>query len=239
MKYQNFETLVSFCPADNLTIPVFSNNINQITGSLDRKKSYFIVKRVFDFIVSLTLILLLSPFLLIIYLIVSTMTKESGIFKQIRIGYYGNEFTIYKFRSMINKKNCREYNNFLEDCELKGIFVKAEDDPRIYKFGKFLRKTSIDELPQLFNVLIGNMSLVGPRPVLPFIVNPYPEIKRVRSLIKPGMTGMWQISARDNNLSILQMINYDSEYINNCSLMTDLKILLKTFGVVIKCKGAV
>ncbi len=176
--------------------------------------------------------------MLIVLTLVRIITNESGIFKQKRIGRNGNDFTIYKFRTMKNSLMSAEYSNYLKDCESKGILVKIADDPRLFGFGKFLRKTSIDELPQLFNVLIGNMSLVGPRPVIPFIVAPYPEAKNARTLVKPGISGLWQVSARGNNLSILQMISYDIEYIRKCSLLLDIKILLKTISVVIGCKGA-
>jgi lipopolysaccharide/colanic/teichoic acid biosynthesis glycosyltransferase len=167
------------------------------------------------------------------------ITNESGIFTQKRIGLYGKEFTIYKFRTMRNNIVYSEFEKLLKLNESRGVLVKNSNDPRLYGFGKFLRKTSIDELPQLFNVLLGNMSLVGPRPLIESMTNPFPEINKIRSLVKPGLTGLWQVSARKNTISVLQMIDFDTEYIANCSIWFDIKILVKTIGVVIKCKGAV
>lgn len=239
MELQNYETLVSTWITVEPVMPNLTYNHTDLQESIECKKLYFFAKRIIDIFVSLALIILLSPLMIIVHTLIHLITNESGIFTQKRIGLYGKEFTIYKFRTMRNNIVYSEFEKFLKLNESRGVLVKTGDDPRLFRFGKFLRKTSIDELPQLFNVLLGNMSLIGPRPLMSFIVKPYPEIRAIRSLIKPGITGLWQTSDRGNNISVLHMIAYDEEYIRNCSFWTDLKILIKTIGVVIKCKGAV
>jgi lipopolysaccharide/colanic/teichoic acid biosynthesis glycosyltransferase len=120
----------------------------------------------------------------------------------------------------------------------KGILHKVKNDTRITLIGKIIRKTSIDELPQLFNVLKGDMSIIGPRPLVPFMLKNYPEFKEIRSLVRPGITGLWQIRDRENNTSAEFMVEHDTEYVENFSFMLDIKILFKTPIVVITGEGA-
>lgn len=122
--------------------------------------------------------------------------------------------------------------------EAQGILFKPKDDPRVTPIGSFLRRTSLDELPQLFNVLIGDMSLVGPRPLMLHMLDPYPGLRHVRGQMRPGITGTWQISARENNETALQMAHFDLTYIREFSLWNDLRILLRTPAVVLFGKGA-
>jgi lipopolysaccharide/colanic/teichoic acid biosynthesis glycosyltransferase len=239
MELQNYETLVSTWITVEPVMPNLTYNHTDLQESIECKKVYFFAKRIIDIFVSLALIILLSPLMIIVHTLIHLITNESGIFTQKRIGLYGKEFTIYKFRTMRNNIVYSEFEKLLKLNESRGVLVKNSNDPRLYGFGKFLRKTSIDELPQLFNVLLGNMSLVGPRPLIESMTNPFPEINKIRSLVKPGLTGLWQVSARKNTISVLQMIDFDTEYIANCSIWFDIKILVKTIGVVIKCKGAV
>jgi lipopolysaccharide/colanic/teichoic acid biosynthesis glycosyltransferase len=122
--------------------------------------------------------------------------------------------------------------------ESRGILFKPKDDPRVTRLGALLRKTSIDELPQLFNVLTGDMSLVGPRPLMLHMLDPYPELRRARGLVRPGITGLWQVSARENNETALQMAHYDLAYIREFSLWNDLLIFLRTPAAVLFGRGA-
>ena len=122
--------------------------------------------------------------------------------------------------------------------QAQGILFKPKNDPRVTRVGAFLRKTSIDELPQLLNVLTGEMSLVGPRPLMLHMLDPYPELRRARGQMRPGITGLWQISARENNETALQMAHYDLTYIRNFSLWSDFRILLRTPAAVFFRKGA-
>jgi len=119
-----------------------------------------------------------------------------------------------------------------------GVIFKMKDDPRITKIGKFIRKTSIDELPQLWNVVKGDMSLVGPRPLMLHMVKPYPEINTLRALVKPGITGEWQVYARNDNTSLESMILYDLHYAKNHSFKMDVLLLFKTIPAVLKTRGA-
>lgn len=207
--------------------------------TVESKDLYLAFKRLFDFTASLFLIILFLPFMVVVYLIIRISSPGPAIFKQTRFGLYGKEFTMYKFRSMYydtrNDLGCFVRNSEKE----KGCYLKTSTDPRITAFGRYIRKTSIDELPQLFNILLGDMSLVGPRPTMDFFITPYPHILELRSVVKPGLTGLWQIKNRANSVSIIDMIDYDLEYIDNLSLFLDLKILLYTIPTVLKCEGAV
>lgn len=192
------------------------------------------VKRLADIVGSSLLILLLSPLLLIVALLV----KSGGpvIFRQERVGKNGLPFKMLKFRSMVVDAESR-----LAELEAKsdgnGVMFKMKDDPRITKVGRFLRRYSIDELPQLFNVLGGTMSLVGPRPALPKEVATYDEWATRRLLVQPGITGLWQVSGR-SNLSWEESVRLDQYYVENWSITTDLLILLRTLKAVVGSDGA-
>ena len=122
--------------------------------------------------------------------------------------------------------------------EAMGLLYKPDNDPRVTPVGQFIRKTSIDELPQLWNVIRGDMSLVGPRPLVPHMLKPYPELMKYRSQVFPGLTGQWQVSAREDNNSVLGMVKYDDDYVNNYCMLMDFSILWKTPLVVINTNGA-
>jgi len=152
------------------------------------------------------------------------------------MGLNGRIFTLYKFRSMVQnaedmKKTIEKFN------EMDGPVFKIKNDPRITRIGRFLRKTSIDELPQLYNVLKGDMSIVGPRPPIPEEVKKYDRYQRRRLTMKPGLTCLWQVSGR-NKLSFQQWMDLDLEYIDNWSLSLDIKIFLKTIPTVLKAGGS-
>ena len=201
------------------------------------KTSYLFLKRIVDCLFALTGLILLSPvFLLIMLLIKIEDPKGPVFFKQLRSGKNGEEFYMYKFRSMCVDAESK-LEALLHQSDVEGAMFKMKDDPRVTKIGRFIRKTSLDEFPQLVNVLKGEMSLVGPRPPLPREVRQYTSRDKQRLLVTPGCTGLWQVSGR-NNLSFEEMIELDLKYISNLSLMNDMKILVKTVKVVVKNEGA-
>jgi lipopolysaccharide/colanic/teichoic acid biosynthesis glycosyltransferase/NDP-sugar pyrophosphorylase family protein len=191
-----------------------------------RLKAYEILKRIFDFTSSLLLIILFSPLFLIFSLIVKVNSSGAAFFQQKRCGKDGKEFNMIKFRTMIDKAE-EEQEKLLQLNECDGPMFKIKNDPRITKVGKFLRETYLDELPQLLNVLKGDMSLVGPRPLALEEMRYCPSWRDNRLKVKPGITGLWQISKYDRN-SFYQWIKYDNHYIHNRSFWLDLKILFKT-----------
>lgn len=203
----------------------------EISKILEREsKLYLFIKRSIDIICSLAGIIVLSPvFLIVAVLIKIEDPKGSIFFSQERNGQHPNTFKMYKFRSMVH--NAEE---LLKDLQHKneqtGPAFKMADDPRITKVGKFIRKTSLDELPQLFNILKGDMSLVGPRPPIPREVREYNPYQMQRLLVKPGLTCIWQVSGR-NNIGFDEWVDMDLEYIKTRNLLLDIKLILKTVKV--------
>ncbi len=193
-------------------------------------------KRASDLVVSLVGLILLSPLLLLISVAIKLDSPGPILFKQVRVGKGGRRFVFYKFRSM--RQGAEEERRQLADRdEVVGVTFKIRDDPRCTRVGKFLRRTSLDELPQLYNVLLGEMSLVGPRPALPSEVEQYQEWHRRRLEISPGITGLWQVSGR-SQLTFDEMCLLDIYYLENWSPLLDLKIALKTIPAVLAGRGA-
>lgn len=180
------------------------------------------IKRILDFILSLLAIIILSPVMLIIYILVRIKLGKPAIFKQQRPGKNEKIFTLYKFRTMTDKKD--ESGNLLPDSE------------RLTKFGKTLRSTSLDELPELFNILKGDMAIVGPRPLLVEYLKLYNDEQRKRHDVRPGLTGLAQVSGR-NLISWQDRFKKDVEYVNNLTFINDLNIILITLKKVIKREG--
>lgn len=210
--------------------------IIDLESDINSKKIYFLIKRVLDFFMALIGVVLLSPVYLILFIIIKIDSRGPAIFKQTRVGKDGREFRIYKFRTMIinaEKKRTLE----IDPKNLDKFVFQSKNDNRITKVGAFLRQTSLDELPQLVNVLIGDMSFVGPRPEIPDVVKFYPENYKQRLLVTPGITGLAQISGR-GEIELGKTIGYDLTYIKNFSIYYDFKILLKTVAAVFKHKGA-
>jgi exopolysaccharide biosynthesis polyprenyl glycosylphosphotransferase len=194
------------------------------------------IKRIIDLVVSFLGLILFSPFLLIIAILIKVTTPGPVFFKQQRIGVNGRIFTLYKFRTM--HFNAEEKLTELKHLnEMDGPVFKIKSDPRITAVGRILRKISIDEIPQLFNVLLGHMSLVGPRPPIPNEVDKYELWQRRRLSMRPGLTCLWQIGGR-NKIRFDKWIELDLKYIDNWSLWLDLKILIQTIPVVLLGVGA-
>ena len=190
-----------------------------------------------DIVLAFILIALLSPLFLVISLIIKLTSPGPIFFKQKRLGSRGAEFMMYKFRSMVtNAEQLRD--ELMAFNMMNGPVFKMKGDPRVTKFGKFIRRTSLDELPQLWNVLRGEMSMVGPRPL------PVPEVEKTdmrqmeRLKVKPGLTCLWQVNGRSRIVDFDKWLSLDLEYVHNASLGLDVKILLKTVRVVISGFGA-
>lgn len=206
-------------------------------ASDSNRRVYWVVKRFFDIILSSVAILVLSPVFLIVALaIYIDDPKGSPFFVQTRVGRHGKKFKFYKFRSMVS--NAEELLDQLkEKNEKDGPVFKMKDDPRITRIGKFIRKTSIDELPQLFNILKGDMSIVGPRPSLPKEVSQYNDYQAQRLFVTPGLTCYWQASKKRDDISFDEWVDLDIKYILERSWFVDIKLIFKTFIVVFTGQG--
>lgn len=212
-------------------------SIENFHQEIDDKPIQQTIKRLMDIVLSLTAIILTSPILLLVAIAIKMDSKGPILFNQERIGHKQKLFNMYKFRSMVIDAEER----FEEVKELNAtnhIMFKSSEDPRITKVGRIIRKYSLDELPQLFNILKGDMTLVGPRPPLPRELVNYEKWHHVKFLKPQGLTGLWQVSGRSNIKDFDQVICLDYEYIKNWNLLLDLKIILKTIPVVISAKGA-
>lgn len=203
---------------------------------LKKKPIYGFFKRVVDIFGSLFLIIVFSWLLLILAILVKCTSKGPILYVSKRVGKDGKLFNFYKFRSMKVGAD-KELDSLLAKNETGGITFKMKDDPRVTKFGKFIRKTSLDELPQLFNILNGSMSFVGPRPALPREVEQYNDYQKQRLLVKQGLTCIWQCSGRSNT-TFDEQIEMDLVYIQKRGFFFDIWILIKTFFAVIFGKGA-
>ena len=204
---------------------------------LNHQYVYRTIKRIFDFVAALIAVIILSPVFLIIAIAIKINDPHGPVFyTQERVGKDGCHFRMFKFRSMVT--NADELLEKLKaQNEIKGAMFKMKNDPRITKVGRFIRKYSLDELPQLLNVVGGSMSIVGPRPPLQYEVDEYTDYDKQRLMVKPGATGMWQVGGR-NDLDFDQMVELDLTYINERSIWLDLKIMFETVKVMIKPNAA-
>ncbi|WP_394218255.1 sugar transferase [Halobacillus trueperi] len=204
---------------------------------LVRNSSYILLKRVIDIVFSLLGIVFLLPVFILVGVSLKIEDPRAKIlFKQKRVTEMGKEFYIYKFRSMITNAEER-LGELMKFNEATGPMFKMKSDPRVTRVGSFLRKTSLDELPQLFNVLFGDMSLVGPRPPLPKEVETYSEYQLQRLLVPQGLTCFWQVEGR-SNIGFEEQVELDLKYIKNRSLLLDIKLILRTIKVLIGSKDA-
>lgn len=205
-----------------------------------KTKSYLFIKRLFDFLASLAALILLSPLMLILAILVYLDDPGKVFYGHLRIGKNGKPFKVWKFRSMY--MNADKMIDLLTPEQAKQYYTefKIDNDPRITKIGNFLRKTSLDELPQLFNVLCNDMCLVGPRPLIESEIQTYyADMYDTLLAVKPGVTGYWQAYARNNaTYQSGERQKMEMYYVHNASLWLDIKILFKTIGSVLKKQGA-
>jgi len=205
--------------------------------NIEKKAGYSFWKRFFDIVFSVVAMLILAvPILIIALIIIIDSPGASPIFVQTRVGLKGKKFKFYKFRTMIPDAD-KKLHELLDKNEMQGPAFKIKDDPRITRFGRFMRKTGIDEIPQFWNVLCGDMSLVGPRPPLMREVEQYNDHQLKRLAVIPGITCYWQIQPQRNSLSFDEWVELDLKYIKERSLKTDFKILVKTAGAVCGMEG--
>jgi lipopolysaccharide/colanic/teichoic acid biosynthesis glycosyltransferase len=209
---------------------------NRASASLNRRFQ-LIVKRVFDIVGAAAALAVCSPVMALIGVTVAVTSGLPILFRQERVGRGGRPFVMLKFRTMINSGPTATP----VACPVNAVGELAKDpcDQRITRVGRLLRRLSLDELPQLVNVLLGQMSFVGPRPLLVEMLRPYPQLAAKRAQMRPGITGIWQVSAREQNRSVLQMAEPDCEYIDSFSLWLDTKLLLHTVPAWVSCRGAV
>lgn len=202
------------------------------------RKNFFyrFCKRLGDIVLSLIGLIFLSPLFLVVALMIKLEDGESVFYIQERNGINGKVFRMYKFRSMcMNAETI--HKELLNQNELDGPAFKMKNDPRVTRVGKFIRKTSIDELPQLINIMKGDMSIVGPRPLPTYETAQCNDYQNQRLLVKPGLTCYWQCSGR-NDISFDEWIEMDLRYIKEAGIWTDTKLILKTFGAVVRSEGA-
>lgn len=202
----------------------------------DERRLQAALKRGFDIVGSLALIAIFGIPMLLVAIAIRIESRGAPIIRQRRNGLYGATFNMFKFRSMVDgAEQMREELSHQNDAD--GPLFKIKDDPRRTRIGKFIRRTSVDELPNLFNVLKGDMSLVGPRPPLPHEVEEYTTRQMGRLAVKPGMTGLWQINGR-SLLSFDEMIDLDLAYVETWSLAKDISIMVRTIPAVLTQRGA-
>ena len=197
----------------------------------------YALKRFFDVVFSILALILLLPLFAVLAILIKATSRGPVFFVQTRVGRYGRNFPFYKFRSMYADAEQRKAALMAQNQSADGVIFKMKKDPRITPVGRFIRRTSIDELPQFLNVLFGDMSLVGPRPPVPSEVSQYTLEDRKRLMVRPGLTCLWQISGR-SDIPFKQQVLLDKEYIQSRSLWKDLVILLRTVPAILSGRGA-
>ena len=195
------------------------------------------LKRIMDILISVVMLVVGSPFFLLVSGLIKLTDGGPVFFRQTRVGLNGRMFQMLKFRSMVVDAEERKCALLEKNKNREGITFKLENDPRVTWIGRWLRRSSVDEMPQLFNVIKGEMSLVGPRPPLPYEVLQYGPFERKRLKVKPGLTCLWQVNGR-SDLSFSHQVQLDIAYINNRSFRLDLEILMRTIPVVLTGRGA-
>lgn len=253
MWFEKIEDLIRICETEGIpasvTVDIYEQKIsrakqNDFHGiplltfeSAPTNEWQLAAKRIFDLSFSLVFLILFSPVFLFIASAIKMSSAGPVLFRQERCGLNGRRFMFYKFRTMIDGAEGK-LGELLDCNEMGGPVFKMKNDPRITPIGKFLRRYSLDELPQLWNIFLGQMSFVGPRPPIPKEVNKYDNWQRRRLSMKPGLTCLWQISGRNEIKNFEQWMKLDLKYIDNWSLWLDLKIFFKTIPVVLLAKGA-
>lgn len=220
-------------PHENDSRPAVKTGIFSQTG----KKGYHFTKRLLDILLVSFALLLCFPIFLLLAILVKATSRGPVLFKQQRVGLHGKTFWCYKFRTMIADAEELLKKNAEMRAQYENGGYKMKNDPRITRIGGFLRKTSLDELPQFFNVLVGEMSLIGPRPVVPPELSQYGEFADKLVTVKPGLGGMWQACGR-SDIPYRERVELDMIYIDHCSLGMDFKLMLKTAAAICRLRGA-
>lgn len=212
-------------------------DFGRIATGIDERYVYRVLKRLFDIVFSLGVLLVLSPLFLVVALMVwLDDPKGSPLFFQERVGKRGKTFRMVKFRTMCVDAEAR-LDEFMDANEKDGPVFKIAEDPRVTRVGRVLRKTSLDELPQFWNVLVGDMSVVGPRPALPREVLQYSERDRLRLSVRPGITCYWQTRRNRDSITFSEWMDLDLLYIRQCGLWADFKLIIQTVGCVLTFQG--
>jgi exopolysaccharide biosynthesis polyprenyl glycosylphosphotransferase len=202
-----------------------------------RGRSGAIMKRAFDIVGSIAFLIVFSPFFLVLTLLVKLEDRGPVFFSQTRVGRFGKTLQMYKFRSMRLNAEAELEKLLAQNQHAEGVTFKMKNDPRITRVGKWLRRFSLDELPQFFNVLQGDMSLVGPRPPTPREVSQYSPADRRRLAVKPGLTCFWQVGGR-SNIDFSRQVKLDVQYIETAGFWVDVKLLVRTVRAVVGGNGA-
>jgi lipopolysaccharide/colanic/teichoic acid biosynthesis glycosyltransferase len=219
-------------------------DVLDVGHSRPSRRASAVARRALDLALTLPFLLVFAPLMLLIAALVRIDSAGPAIYRQRRVGLDGREFEVNKFRSMRSDADCKRHRDYVNQLigtagaepGEEGLYKLAVDD-RITRAGRFLRRWSLDELPQLWNVVRGEMSLVGPRPVIPYEVECYPDWYHARFAVKPGLTGLWQVSGR-NEKTYEEMVELDIEYARRRTLWLDVKILARTAWVVVTHRGA-
>lgn len=222
----------------NSTVVNMNNHTVITAGIYQMSIKQKIIKRLIDICAGLVGLVFIVILFVIFAPIIYIQSPGPVFFKQVRVGKNGRQFKLYKFRSMYMDAEERK-NELMEKNKMSGLMFKMDDDPRVTPIGKFIRKTSIDEFPQFINILKGDMSLVGTRPPTVDEYEQYEQHHKSRLAMKPGLTGLWQVSGRSEITDFEEVVKLDNEYIANFSIGNDIKIILKTVGVVLRRKGSV
>lgn len=207
--------------------------------AMHRKPFVDAVRRGLDLVAASALLVLTAPIVLVAAVAVRLTSAGPAFFWQDRYGRDETTFRVVKLRTMVVDQGRVIDLARVEAAERAGVLTKAGDDPRVTRVGRFLRRTSIDELPQLWNVLRGDMALVGPRPLIPFMLDPYPELRRARCVVRPGLTGLWQISSREDNTDAWSMAAEDLGYVATRTVAGDVRIMVGTLPAILRGTGAV
>ncbi len=211
--------------------------VNNLADLIAQRRIYYIFKRIFDILASLIALVVLFPLMLLIALVIFIDDPHgSPFFVQERVGKNGSVFKFYKFRSMV--VNAEKLRDSLDELNEKdGPVFKIKNDPRVTRIGRLIRRTSLDELPQLLNILKGDMSIVGPRPALPDEVSQYSEYSSQRLLVTPGLTCLWQASTNRDSIGFDEWVSLDIKYITEQCFRLDIKLILKTIRVIFTAQG--
>jgi lipopolysaccharide/colanic/teichoic acid biosynthesis glycosyltransferase len=209
---------------------------NAVRQQIIAKRHYFAAKRGIDCFAASTFLVFLALPMLLIAALVKVTSPGPVFYRTRRYGFEGRAFMMIKFRSM-RIASVEEETLFKAQVSKSGVLAKSDEDPRVTAFGRWIRRTSIDELPQLLNIVLGHMSLVGPRPIMPEMLQVYPVFTVVREMVRPGLTGLWQVRERTNDTHVKFMWHHDLEYLERVSFAVDMGILIRTASMLLRARN--